>query len=357
MSAFYGVLLMFIAGLYSVNSLAQEPLSAELSAAPEPAPPAVLNAQRPPPTGRNVLAAKAAQLGLNADQLIDLSTPAEHFSALFLAANTAQAHGMVILLPGSEETFDWPVTIGPLRRKLPDAGWHTLSLNLPTAPAIGLPAGQSIAEPVAEQIIVYAPMPAEFESPGIDEPEPIEAEPEPADETAEESIAEDPLSEDTPTATFATIAPPSKPKPMPLPDYPQRISNFIDAAIAHAQTLNAAEIILLGHHEGAHWALDYAAKNATSSPIPMRIALIAPRSSDFLNVSYENLIEANTRHLADFYYKNHAAEQKAAQQRLYASRRANVQHYHQIALTTASGVQNIEQERLFRRVKGWLNKP
>lgn len=352
MSAFYGVLLLFIAGFYSANSLAQESFSAELSAAPESAPSAVLNAQRTLPTSRNVLAAQAIQLGSDADQLVDLSTPAEHFSALFLAANTAQAYGVVILLPGIEETFDWPITIGPLRRKLPNAGWHTLSLNLPTPPTAALPVGHIIAEPVAEQIIVYAPMSEETESQINAEPEAIEPEPEPADEAVAEPVSEDP-----PTATFATIAPPSKPKPMPVPDYPQRISDFIDAAIAHAQTLNAAEIILLGHHEGAHWALDYAAKNATSTPIPMRVVLIAPRNSHLLDLSYENLIEANTQHLADFYYKNHAVEHKAAQQRLHASRRANVQHYHQVALATASGVPDIEQERLFRRVKGWLNKP
>lgn len=355
MSNFYGALLMLIAGFYSASSLAQESPSSELSATPDSAPPTVLNGQRKLPTSRNVLAAQAVQLGLDADQLVDLSTPAEHFSALFLAANTAQAHGVVILLPGIEETFDWPITIGPLRRKLPDAGWHTLSLNLPIPPAPGLSAESVTAGPVAEQIIVYAAMPEEAEPLAADEPEPIE--PEPIDETDEENIAEDTASEEPAEATFATIAPPSKPKPMPIPDYPQRISNFIDAAIAHAQTLDAAEIIILGHHEGAHWALDYAAKNAAAMPTPMRIALIAPRSSDLLTASYESLIEANTLHLADFYYKNNATEHKAAQQRLHASRRANLQHYHQVALATASGVQGIEQERLFRRVKGWLNTP
>ncbi len=144
---------------------------------------------------------------------------------------------------------------------------------------------------------------------------------------------------------------------MPLPDYPQRVSNFIDAAVAHAQTLNPTEIILLGHHEGAHWALDYAVTNSTALPTPTRIVLIAPRSSDLVRLSYLKLIEANALPLADFYYKNHTSEHKAAQQRLHASRRAHLQHYHQVALTTASGVQDIEQERLFRRVKGWLNKP
>ena len=87
----------------------------------------------------------------------------------------------------------------------------------------------------------------------------------------------------------------------------------------------------------------------------MRIGLIAPRSSDLLTVSYESLIQANTLRLADFYYKNNATEHKAAQQRLHASRRSNLQHFHQVALAKASGVQDIEQERLFRRVKGWLN--
>lgn len=357
MSIFYGALLMLIAGFYSACSFAQEPPSPELAVTPDSTPPAVSNGQRKLPTSRNVLAAQAVQLGLDADQLVDLSTPAEHFSALFLAANTAQAHGVVILLPGLEETFDWPIAIGPLRRKLPNAGWHTLSLNLPTAPAAGLSVGRITAGPVAEQIIVYAPMPEEAEPQAIDEPEPIE--PEAVDETEadEESMDEEPAGEDPAQATFATISPPSKPKPMPIPDYPQRISNFIDAAVAHAQTLDAAEIILLGHHEGAHWALDYATKNAAAMSTPMRIGLIAPRSSDLLTVSYESLIEASSLHLADFYYKDNATEHKAAQQRLHASRRANLQQYHQVALANASGVQDIEQERLFRRVKGWLNKP
>ncbi len=38
---------------------------------------------------------------------------------------------MVILVPGDGESPDWPQAIGPLRRKLPDAGWQTLSLALP----------------------------------------------------------------------------------------------------------------------------------------------------------------------------------------------------------------------------------
>ena len=43
----------------------------------------------------------------------------------------AEATGVVILVPGADESADWPSVIAPLRSKLPDSGWSTLSLTLP----------------------------------------------------------------------------------------------------------------------------------------------------------------------------------------------------------------------------------
>lgn len=328
MSAFYSTLLVCIGGLYSASCLANaEPTTAIESPVLD-----VKNTAREPVLGRNVLAAQALQLSADAAQLLDLSTPVEHFSALFLAANVAQPRGMVILLAGAEESFDWPEVIAPLRRKLPDAGWHTLSLNLPEPPPSGLTPNKIIAEPVAEQIPVLPPTP-------LPEPE-EELVPEPTDEVAVE--------------TDNAKSEPAPLEPIVIPEYPQRISNLLDAAVAYAQTIGATEIILLGHHEGAHWILDYQNQHAVT--LPTRLAMIAARSTYLIDLPYETLIAANTQPLADFYYKNNVIEQKAAQQRLAASRRANRKTYQQIGLTTASGVQAIEQERLFRRVKGWLNK-
>ena len=61
----------------------------------------------------------------------ELKAGDETFLALWLPANTADAEGAVILIPGDGESADWPVAIGPLRRKLPDAGWQTLAVTLP----------------------------------------------------------------------------------------------------------------------------------------------------------------------------------------------------------------------------------
>ena len=127
MSALYRICLTLSVGLYCITSSAADKTPDAARESIAPAPPMV----RSPILGRNVLAAQAIQLSADAKQLVDLTTAVEHFSALFLPANVAEPRGMVILLPGAEESFDWPVAIGTLRRKLPDAGWHTLSLNLP----------------------------------------------------------------------------------------------------------------------------------------------------------------------------------------------------------------------------------
>src|SRR5690554_1840632 len=119
MVAVYGFLFLFTTSLLTLSCFTQTVAANPMSAA------------RSAPVQRHVLTAQATQQSTEAEQLITLTTAAEHFSALFLPANRALAHDVVILLPGLGETFDWPIAIGPLRRNLPDAGWHSLSLNLP----------------------------------------------------------------------------------------------------------------------------------------------------------------------------------------------------------------------------------
>lgn len=55
----------------------------------------------------------------------------ESFLALWKPANDSDPKGALIIVPGAGENADWPTTVGPLRSKFPDAGWHTLSVSLP----------------------------------------------------------------------------------------------------------------------------------------------------------------------------------------------------------------------------------
>ena len=93
--------------------------------------PAAGPVERPAVSERSQDEAKGLERQLPEDGQQILKAGDESFLTLWLPANTAEAEGVVILVPGDGESPDWPQAIGPLRRKLPDAGWQTLSLALP----------------------------------------------------------------------------------------------------------------------------------------------------------------------------------------------------------------------------------
>ena len=74
-------------------------------------------------------AALERQVAQNEQQ--QLQAGQDDFLALWKPANSGEPSGAVIIVPGAGENADWPVTVGPLRRKLPDANWASLSLSLP----------------------------------------------------------------------------------------------------------------------------------------------------------------------------------------------------------------------------------
>ncbi len=64
-------------------------------------------------------------------ELISLMPGANAFTAVQMTSQTDTTRGGVILLHGRGFHADWPENIGPLRVGLSEAGWHTLSLQLP----------------------------------------------------------------------------------------------------------------------------------------------------------------------------------------------------------------------------------
>jgi pimeloyl-ACP methyl ester carboxylesterase len=58
----------------------------------------------------------------------------DSFLALYTPAGGSERRGGVLLLHGLGAHPDWPDVIAPLRQELPDAGWATLSLQLPILP-------------------------------------------------------------------------------------------------------------------------------------------------------------------------------------------------------------------------------
>jgi len=64
-------------------------------------------------------------------EAVHLKAAGTRFLALYTPATSKPAHGGVILIHGTGVHPAWPEVIEPLRTRLPDLGWTTLSLQMP----------------------------------------------------------------------------------------------------------------------------------------------------------------------------------------------------------------------------------
>ncbi|AFJ54957.1 hypothetical protein PflA506_4871 [Pseudomonas fluorescens A506] len=253
-----------------------------------------------------------------------LQAGSDSFLALWKPANSAEAEGVVILIPGAGENADWPQAIAPLRRKLPDAAWGTLSLSLPDVSVDTLPPrlierpkaavdtsskeGSTAAKPVEQAASAEAEGTDPAVVPGADEQDKTDA---------------------------------------------KRIFDRIDAAVAFAQTQSARSVVLLGHGTGAWWAARYLSEKQPSQV--QRLVMVAGKTPAARQPDLQQLAPALKVPTADVFYQEGAQDRKNALERLQAAKRSKNDSYKQVSLTALPGNSAAEQEQLYRRVRGWLS--
>lgn len=265
----------------------------------------------------------ALERQLPRQDLQQLQAGEESFLALWKPANSGDPKGAVILLPGAGESPDWPDTIGPLRRKFPDVGWATLSFSLP-----------DVQDP--------ALMPREPDATPADV-KPEAAKEQPTDAAASEAATSVDAQAAADTARAAADEERTKAEA-------ERVFARIDSAVAFAQQNKASSIVLLGHSSGAYWAARYLSER--QPPAVQRFAMIAAREPVDATPSLLDMVPTLKMKTADFIYKNQT--QRAATDRLQASKRAKGPGFTQIGLMDIAGNTEAEQEQLFRRVRGWV---
>lgn len=271
--------------------------------------------ERAPVAGRSEIGASALEQQLDKREQQQLQAGDQTFLALWLPANVGEPSGAVILLPGDDETADWPQSVGPIRRKLPDAGWHTLSLTLP-GPPNSVPTTRS--EP--------------------------ETEPAPDETAAETSQAPAEATETTASDTQIDEQRQAQ---------AEQIFARVDAAIAFAQQQQAKTIVLLGHGSGAYWAARYLSERKPAQV--KNLLLVAAKLPEGYTAALDELIPQLQLATGDFYYKDQAADRQAALKRSQASKRQKHPAYIQIAMKALPGNPEVQQEQLNRRIRGWLS--
>ncbi|MEG1039825.1 MAG: alpha/beta hydrolase family protein [Pseudomonas sp.] len=288
--------------------------------------------QRQPLAERSQADALALERHVPAAEQQMLQAGSDNFLALWKPANSGEPKGALIILAGAGETADWPKTVGPLRHKFPDAGWHSLSLSLPDLLADSPQA--RVETPAA---------PSQPVPPG--QSAPAKATPDDANASVEKATAAE---NDVSETTSATQGPGLDDK-----TDAERIFARLDAAVAYAQQHNARSIALLGNGSGAYWAARYL--NERQPAQIQKLVMVAAQTPAQAELGLDALAPTLKVPTADFFYSNQTQARRAAELRLQASKRLKDNHYRQIALTAMPGNNAAEQEQLFRRVRGWLS--
>lgn len=304
---------------------AEEPgaTAADAGAASDPgAAPAA--ASRPLQAERSADAAAALAERLPEQEQQQLQAADEAFLALWLPANVPQAHGVVVLLGGDGESPDWPASLGPLRRKLPDAGWHSLALGLPDPPD-SQPQARRPATPASA-----------------------------ADTPAADETAATPAAPPAPAAANSEeMAAPAAAPEDPATRHARRIQQRIAAALQLARQQKAARIVLLGHGSGAYWGARYLSEEQPADV--QNLLMVAVESPADASPALDELLPKLKLATGDFYYSDRPAERLAAAGRAQASKRQAHPAYIQVAMTALPGNPELQQEQLYRRLRGWLS--
>ncbi|MCU0075454.1 alpha/beta hydrolase family protein [Pseudomonas koreensis] len=280
--------------------------------------------ERQPLLERSQEEAAALERKVPAQEQQQLQAGSDTFLALWKPANTAEPKGAVILIPGAGETADWPQAIGPLRRKLPDVEWSSLSITLPDLQS------DAIAPRVVEA--PAAPKTADPGSKDSTTAEPIEQA-----AGGEADVADKVVAETTEEQSKADA---------------ERIFARIDAAIAYAEQQSARSIVVLGHGTGAYWAARYQSERQSSQV--EKLVLVAAQTPAKAQPELVELTPTLKLPTADVYYMDKPLDRNAALERMQASKRLKTSAFSQVALKALPD-NKAEQEQLFRRVRGWLN--
>ena len=303
---------------FSVEAADPAPAAAEESVGEKPL-------ERHPLLERSQEEAIALERKIPAQEQQKLQAGSDTFLALWKPANTADPKGAVIIIPGAGETVDWPQAIGPLRRKLPDAEWSSLSITLPD------PQSDAIAPRVIE-------VPPTLKTPDVGSKDSTTATPIEQAAGGEAEIVDKAVAETGEDQAKADA---------------ERIFARIDAAIAYAEQHSARSIVVLGHGTGAYWAARYLSERQPAQV--EKFAMVAAQTPVAAKPELAELTPTLTLPTADIFYSDKPLDRNAALERLQASKRLKTSAFSQVSLKAVPGDRNAEQEQLVRRVRGWLN--
>ena len=358
------LLLLAVLGValtYPVLAAEDEPLDGEEGAEQEqkpkepPKPYVLPNAEQ---TRFDVLAQQA-----DPREVLNLMAGEEAFLGLFRPEHTPKAHGALVILHIEDGHPDWPMVVNPVRTQMPDFGWATLSVAIPS------PGPAQLPERTLPAVQLLAGMPKDAgDGDAEDEASAEEGEAGEGD-GAEESAADpaalpdeegDELGAEEEGAEKSADWPPEKPEFVEVKDYgplADRIDARIDAATSHLLSKGYQQIVYVGHGVGGVWVMDYL-KDHPVAPEQAAV-MIQPRMPQRdIEVDLPALLLQEQRPILDLYYDDKRFDKAFAVERANFARRSGNPFYRQTrlgGLGLQSGQSDAKDRRVVQSLRGWLD--
>jgi hypothetical protein len=287
--------------------------------------------------------------------------------ALEQKPRVAKEHGAVLILHDKEQHADWPYFIRPLRMSLPDAGWDTLTVNLPYENAQKLPE-RSLTVKVSDQITLTDQITSALQKPaarskqkeGAAEKNKEAVSDEVSDaEKAASNIDDASLDKEVDSQRDENVdidlADKNKEVKTTLP-YKERALLHVNAAIDYLQGKGYENIIIVGYRSGADLALDHIKPNVSQIPKQgFALVMVDP----VLQTAYQTDMatffgEKFKAPVLDIVNGVNLESRVLAREREVAARVSEMEQYQQISLMTRES--GAFQQSLIRRVRYWLEK-
>lgn len=328
---------------------------------------------KPPPKPYVVPDAEKSRFDVLARQadpreVLKLVANQEEVLALYQPEHTLKAHGALIILHFEEGHPDWPMVVNPVRTQMPDFGWATLSVAIPS------PGAQEVPERTLPATEVLAGMPkgsgADEEGEPSEEDGEAAGEDEASDAAAEDESQEPATPPDEEGDELGESAdseqgksqdwPPPKPTFIPVEDkgpLADRVDARIDAAISFLTDKGYEQLVFVGHGVGGIWIMDY----LTDHPVPdeQAVVMIQPRMPHRdIGVDLPALLLEQKRPILDLYYDDNRFDKSFATERANFARRSGNSHYRQTrlgGLGLQSGQSEAKDRRVVQSLRGWLD--
>ena len=284
--------------------------------------------------------------------------------ALEQKSRMPQAQGAVLILHDKEQHADWPYMIRPLRMSLPDAGWYTLSVNLPYDDAKKLPE-RSLGPKLIDQVVLTSSVRLALQSGGrtmssealgenVVEGQATDEGVE-VNETQGEAQLDPSLNNSESENVDIDLADRQKAKKSSLP-YRERALLHIKAAMDFLSGKGYQNIIMLGYRSGADLALAHIQPNV--SQIPDRgfaLVMIDPLLQNSFQIDMAKFFGNEfSAPVLDIVNASSLDSRRLANERAVDARIANMLQYHQVSLNAVES--GSFQQSLLRRVRFWLGK-